>query len=97
MHGSGGNETDGFRRAYIIAYRSEATVRIERELGFTHSHNDTHEVLDDVGVAGERGPDQDARPTTSSGLVYGAATSSTRRLAVQVPTRPSVSKRSARA
>ena len=53
MHGSGGNETDGFRRSYIIAYRSEATVRIERELGFTHSHNDTHEVLDDVGVAGE--------------------------------------------
>ena len=25
MHGSGGNETDGFRRAYIVAYRSEPT------------------------------------------------------------------------
>jgi phytanoyl-CoA hydroxylase len=53
MHGSGGNGTDGFRRAYILAYRSEATVKIERELGFTHSHNDTPDVLDTVGVAGE--------------------------------------------
>jgi hypothetical protein len=56
MHGSGGNETDGFRRAYIVAYRSEATVRIERELGFTHSHNDLVEVLDTVGVDGETRP-----------------------------------------
>ncbi|MBL7492979.1 phytanoyl-CoA dioxygenase family protein [Frankia sp. AgB1.9] len=53
MHGSGGNTTDGFRRAYILAYRSEATVRIERDLGFTHSHNDEADVLDAVGVAGE--------------------------------------------
>lgn len=53
MHGSGGNETDGFRRAYILAYRSVATVKIERELGFTHSHNDHVEVLDSVGVVGE--------------------------------------------
>ena len=53
MHGSGGNETDGFRRAYILAYRSEATVKIERELGFTHSHNDELDVLEDVGVSGE--------------------------------------------
>jgi phytanoyl-CoA hydroxylase len=53
MHGSGGNDTDGFRRAYVVAYRSEATVQIERELGFTHSHNDRIEVLDDVGVDGE--------------------------------------------
>lgn len=48
MHGSGGNTTDGFRRAYVIAFRSEETVRIERELGFTHSHNDDTEVLDSV-------------------------------------------------
>ena len=53
MHGSGGNETDGFRRAYILAYRSEATVQIERALGFTHSHNDELEILDGVGVDGE--------------------------------------------
>ncbi len=53
MHGSGGNRTDGFRRAYIVAYRSEVTVQIERRLGFTHSHNDQVEVLDSVGVRGE--------------------------------------------
>ena len=53
MHGSGGNLTAGYRRAYIVAYRSQETVRIERELGFTHSHNDEHEVLDAVGVRGQ--------------------------------------------
>ena len=56
LHGSGGNETDGFRRAYVLAYRAEATVAIERELGFTHSHNDDLEVLDEVGVQGETRP-----------------------------------------
>jgi hypothetical protein len=53
MHGSGGNHTAGFRRAYVIAYRSQDTIRIERELGFTHSHNDAREVLDAVGVEAE--------------------------------------------
>ena len=53
MHGSGGNSTAGFRRAYILAFRSEDTVAIERELGFTHSHNDEDEVLDSVGVDGQ--------------------------------------------
>jgi phytanoyl-CoA hydroxylase len=53
MHGSGGNTTAGFRRAYVIACRSAATIGTERELGFTHSHNDHLDVLDDVGVAGE--------------------------------------------
>jgi phytanoyl-CoA hydroxylase len=53
MHGSGGNHTAGFRRAYILAYRSEETVKIERELGFTHSHNDDTTVLASVGVDGE--------------------------------------------
>ncbi len=53
MHGSGGNNTDGFRRAYILAFRRDETVQIERELGFTHSHNDSLDVLDDVGVDGE--------------------------------------------
>ncbi len=53
MHGSGGNTTDGFRRAYILAFRSAPTIAIERELGFTHSHNDDAEVLGDVGVEGE--------------------------------------------
>ena len=53
MHCSGGNTTDGFRRAYILAFRPEETVRIERELGFTHSHNDAAEVLEMVGVEDE--------------------------------------------
>jgi phytanoyl-CoA hydroxylase len=53
MHGSGGNTTDGFRRAYILAFRSEETVKIERQLGFTHSHNDDDDVLDSVGVEGQ--------------------------------------------
>ncbi len=53
LHGSGGNRTAGFRRAYILAFRSEDTVRIERELGFTHSHNDDGGVLEGVGLEGE--------------------------------------------
>ena len=50
MHGSGGNLTAGYRRAYILAYRSLDTIGIERQLGFTHSHNDNPDVLDSVGV-----------------------------------------------
>jgi phytanoyl-CoA hydroxylase len=53
MHGSGGNHTSGFRRAYVLAFRPEDTVRIERDLGFSHSHNDATDVLDTVGVEGE--------------------------------------------
>ncbi len=53
MHGSGGNSTEGFRRAYILALRPASTVKIERELGFTHSHNDDREVLGAVGVEGQ--------------------------------------------
>jgi phytanoyl-CoA hydroxylase len=53
MHGSGGNNTGGYRRAYIIACRSRETIDTERELGFIHSHNDDHVVLDEVGVAGQ--------------------------------------------
>lgn len=49
LHGSGGNTTTAsWRRAYIVALRSEATVAEERRLGFTHSHNDATEVLDSV-------------------------------------------------
>ena len=53
LHGSGGNTTDGFRRAYVLAFRADETIATERELGFTHSHNDDEAVLDEVGVAGE--------------------------------------------
>ncbi len=49
VHGSGGNTSDGWRRGYVIAYRSRATVAVERALGFTHSHNDAPDVLARVG------------------------------------------------
>jgi phytanoyl-CoA hydroxylase len=55
LHGSGGNTSSNFRRAYIIAFRSESTVRAERALGFTHSHNDSTHVLtrvDGLNVSG---------------------------------------------
>jgi len=51
LHGSGGNRTAGWRRAYVVAFRAAATVAEERRLGFTHSHNDEREVLDQVGFA----------------------------------------------
>ncbi|MEL7498232.1 MAG: phytanoyl-CoA dioxygenase family protein [Planctomycetota bacterium] len=40
VHGSGGNESDIWRKTYVMAFRDSETVRIEREMGFTHSHND---------------------------------------------------------
>ncbi|GAX74803.1 hypothetical protein CEUSTIGMA_g2250.t1 [Chlamydomonas eustigma] len=50
VHGSGGNTTKtSWRRAYVIAYRSQSTVDEERRMGFTHSHNDAVEVLNEVG------------------------------------------------
>lgn len=49
LHGSGGNRTDGWRRAYVLAFRSEETIAEERRLGFTHSHEDESGVLGEVG------------------------------------------------
>jgi phytanoyl-CoA hydroxylase len=40
VHGSGGNKSNGKRRTYVIAFRVEDTVKKERAMGFTHSHND---------------------------------------------------------
>ena len=51
VHGSGGNTSDRWRRAYIVAFRSAETVAWERAHGFTHSHNDAPDVLDGVGFA----------------------------------------------
>jgi phytanoyl-CoA hydroxylase len=49
LHGSGGNySSDSYRRAYIVALRSDEAVRRERTLGFTHSHNDEVAVLEQV-------------------------------------------------
>jgi phytanoyl-CoA hydroxylase len=53
LHGSRGNSTAGWRRAYVIAFRARETVEAERRMGFTHSHNDDARVLDEVGVEGE--------------------------------------------
>ena len=50
VHGSGGNHTQSWRRAYIMAFRSATTVAEERRLGFTHSHNDEKSVLDSVAA-----------------------------------------------
>ena len=41
VHGSPGNASDRWRRTYVVAFRSRATVEYERAIGFTHSHNDT--------------------------------------------------------
>jgi ectoine hydroxylase-related dioxygenase (phytanoyl-CoA dioxygenase family) len=40
VHGSGPNLSDGWRRAYVIAYRKAECITEERNMGFTHSHND---------------------------------------------------------
>lgn len=41
VHGSSGNTcADRQRRTYVLAYRAGEIVRAEREIGFTHSHND---------------------------------------------------------
>ncbi len=40
IHGSGGNISDRWRRTYVIAHRTSACVEYERNIGFTHSHND---------------------------------------------------------
>ncbi len=54
LHGSGPNRSDRWRRAYVVAFRARATVEEERRRGFTHSHNDSLEVLGRVGGDGER-------------------------------------------
>ena len=53
LHGSGGNSSAGWRRAYIVAFRSVDTIREERKRGFTHSHNDAPDVKTSVGVDGQ--------------------------------------------
>ena len=41
VHGSGSNTSDGWRRAYVLAFRTAECVAEERALGFSHSHNDS--------------------------------------------------------
>ena len=40
VHGSAGNESDIWRKTYVMAFRDVETIKKEREMGFTHSHND---------------------------------------------------------
>lgn len=40
VHGSAGNQTDDWRKTYVMAFRDVETIAEERALGFTHSHND---------------------------------------------------------
>lgn len=53
IHGSRGNHSAGWRRAYIVAFRARSAVEEERRRGFTHSHNDELDVLGQVGIEGE--------------------------------------------
>jgi phytanoyl-CoA hydroxylase len=48
-HGSGGNGSSRWRRGYVLAFRSPATIAAERAMGFTHSHNDDAKVLTAIG------------------------------------------------
>lgn len=48
-HGSGGNGSGRWRRGYVLAFRSPATIAAERAMGFTHSHNDDAKVLTAIG------------------------------------------------
>lgn len=41
VHGSGGNTSPDWRKTYVAAFRDVETIRQERAIGFTHSHNDT--------------------------------------------------------
>lgn len=49
VHGSGGNTSARWRRGYVLAFRSRATIAAERAVGFTHSHNDDVNVLTRIG------------------------------------------------
>jgi len=56
LHGSSGNPSSRWRRAYVVAFRAAATVAEERRLGFTHSHNDDQGVLGQVEALEEEHP-----------------------------------------
>ncbi len=40
VHGSGGNNSNEWRKTYVMAFRDVNTIKEERAMGFTHSHND---------------------------------------------------------
>jgi hypothetical protein len=55
IHGSGGNTSERWRRAYVLGFRSKATVAAERAIGFTHSHNDDVKVLTMIAQQTKKG------------------------------------------
>lgn len=40
VHGSAGNKSNVWRKTYVMAFRDVNTIKEERAMGFTHSHND---------------------------------------------------------
>lgn len=40
VHGSAGNDSQDWRKTYVVAFRTIETIAEERAMGFTHSHND---------------------------------------------------------
>lgn len=40
VHGSAGNKSKDWRKTYVMAFRDVNTIKEERAMGFTHSHND---------------------------------------------------------
>jgi len=51
VHGSGGNNSDIWRKTYVVAYRDSETIDYERSIGFTHSHNDSLDWKDIINKA----------------------------------------------
>ncbi len=49
VHGSAGNTSTRWRRGYVLAFRSKTTIAAERAMGFSHSHNDSVQVLTAIG------------------------------------------------
>lgn len=45
LHGSPGNQSDRWRRGYVLAFRARSAVQEERAMGFTHSHDDDPALL----------------------------------------------------
>jgi len=49
VHGSGGNLSPEWRKTYVAAYRDMETIREERAIGFTHSHEDSVDWKEVIG------------------------------------------------
>lgn len=56
---AGPNTSDGWRHAYVLAFRKTSCIAEERSWGFTHSHNDQHSWDVFNKWAGAGGPEAD--------------------------------------